>query len=63
MRATCAHLLQFPRLGRRQKAAGVRKIGVERYPYNVYDLVDETAGEVVILSVRHMARAPRFSDI
>lgn len=60
--ASFVRLTEFPGVGRRQRTAGVRKIGVGRYPYNVYYSVDEVAVEVVILSVRHASRAPRFFD-
>jgi toxin ParE1/3/4 len=60
MQATFAQLTDFPGLGRRQRTAGLRKLGVGRYPYNIYYSVDEQAGEVVILSVRHTSRAPQF---
>ena len=60
--ATFTQLTKFPGLGRRQRTAGVRKIGVGRYSYNVYYSIDEHAGEIVIISVRHTSRAPRFLD-
>lgn len=60
--ATLTRLTVFPGLGRRQRTAGLRKVGVGRYPYNVYYLVDEQAEEVVIIAVRHTSRAPRFFD-
>ena len=62
MDATFTQLAEFPGLGRRQRTAGVRKIGVGRYPYNVYYSVDEQADEIAIISVRHKSRAPRFFD-
>ena len=62
MDATFTQLANFPGLGRRQRTAGVRKIGVGRYPYNVYYSIDEQADEIVIISVRHTSRAPRFLD-
>lgn len=62
LQATLSRLADFPGLGRRQRTAKVRKIGVGRYPYNIYYTVDQDADEVVILSVRHMSRAPRFFD-
>lgn len=62
MDATFTQLTHFPGLGRRQRTASVRKIGVGRYPYNVYYTIDEHAQEVVIISVRHTSRAPRFFD-
>ncbi len=60
MQTTFTQLTDFPNLGRRQRTAGVRKIGVGRYPYNVYYAVDDRAGEVVVLSIRHTSRAPHF---
>lgn len=62
MQATFAQLANFPGLGRRQRTANVRKVGVGRYPYNVYYCIDEQADEIVIVSVRHTSRAPRFFD-
>lgn len=59
---TFSQLTEFPFLGRRQRAAGVRKIGVGQYPYNVYYTADVDANEVVIIAVRHTSRAPRFFD-
>lgn len=61
--ATFMQLTEFPALGRRQRTPGVRKIGVGRYPYNVYYWIDTQANEIVILSVRHTSRAPRFYDV
>ena len=62
LQATFVQLCNFPGLGRRQRTLGVRKIGVGRYPYNVYYTVDERAGEIIIIAVRHTSRAPRFFD-
>lgn len=60
MQATFAQLANFPGLGRRQRTTGLRKLGVGRFPYNVYYSVDEQADEIIIISVRHASRAPRF---
>ena len=62
MDATFAQLTSFPGLGRQQRTSGLRKIGVGRFPYNVYYSIDEQADEIVIISVRHTSRAPRFLD-
>ena len=56
------NLVGFPRLGRAQKVAGVRKLVTRRYPYLVYYTVDEEAGEVVILTIQHPARERKHSD-
>lgn len=40
-------------------AAGMTR----RYPYLVYDTVDESAGEIIILAVRHPARKRDHEDV
>ncbi len=55
-------LAAFPHAGRRQTVEGVRKIGVPRYPYLIYYMVDEVAMEVIILTVRHGAQRRAFDD-
>lgn len=62
LKTTFSRLVEFPQLGRAQNHPGLRKVGVARYPYNIYYIVDEVRDEVVIISVRHMARAPEFDD-
>ena len=62
MQSTFARLGEFPYLGRAQSHPGLRKIGVARYPYNIYYTVDGTADEIIIIAVRHAARAPEFYD-
>jgi plasmid stabilization system protein ParE len=56
------NLILFPRSGRVQTTAGVRKIVTRKYSYIVYYLVDETADEVVILSVKHSSREREHED-
>lgn len=36
--------------------AGVRRLPIVRYPYVVFYIVDDDAGEVVILRVRHTSQ-------
>lgn len=55
-------LLLFPQLGRRQSTEGVRKLVTQRFAYLVYYLVDHTADEIVVLSVKHPAQAREHSD-
>jgi toxin ParE1/3/4 len=62
MQATFAQLADFPYSGRAQTRPRLRKLGVPRYPYNVYYTVDDVADEVIIVTVRHTARAPEFRD-
>jgi plasmid stabilization system protein ParE len=40
----------------------VRKIAARRYPYLIYYRADEVAGEIVILAIRHSARAREHAD-
>jgi plasmid stabilization system protein ParE len=56
------NLTLFPYSGRKQEVEGVRKIVTRRYPYLIYYRADEAAGEVVIIAIRHFARAREHSD-
>ena len=56
-------LLLFPRAGRLQSIAGARKLVTRRYAYLIYYTVDEAAGEIVVLSVRHPSREREYSDL
>ncbi len=55
-------LVLFPQIGRRQATEGVRKLITRRYRYVVYYTVDETADEIVILSIKHPSRRPEHSN-
>jgi toxin ParE1/3/4 len=56
------NLVQFPHIGRRQSAEGVRKISVWKYNYLIYYSVDGDAEEIIILAVQHSAREREYSD-
>ena len=56
-------LILFPHVGRRQTAAGVRRIVTRRYSYLVYYTVDEAADEIVVLNVKHPAGKREFFDL
>ena len=56
------HLLIFPLLGRKQGQTGARKLVTPRYGYLIYYLVDQAADEIVIISVKHPARASEEED-
>jgi toxin ParE1/3/4 len=56
------NLVLFPHAGRKQEVAGVRKIATRRYPYLVYYRTDDAAGEIVVIAIRHSARAREHSD-
>jgi plasmid stabilization system protein ParE len=49
-------LVLFPYIGRAQQTKGVRKFVTRKYPYLVYYTVDEPAGEIVVLNVKHPAQ-------
>jgi plasmid stabilization system protein ParE len=49
-------LILFPYIGRAQQAKGVRKFVTRKYRYIVYYTVDESAGEIIILNVKHPAQ-------
>ena len=56
------NLVLFPYSGRKQEVEGVRKIATRRYPYLIYYRADGVAGQIVIISIRHSARARDHSD-
>ena len=56
------NLILFPRVGRRQSTEGVRKIVTRKYGYLVYYTVDEMAGEVIIVNVKHPAQRRDHTD-
>ena len=51
-------LTLYPRIGRRQSIRDVRKFVTPRYGYVIYYLADDTAGEIVALTIRHPAWEP-----
>jgi addiction module RelE/StbE family toxin len=55
-------LVLFPRIGRRQKVGGVRKLVTRRYKYLVYYVVNDSSEEIVILTIQHPAREGEHSD-
>ena len=62
-RERAAHsLATMPRRGRKQRSRGVWKIGVGKYPYNIYYRIDGVAQIVTIVTIRHAARQPRHRN-
>ena len=60
---TLQNLIDFPRIGRPQTINGVRKLGTRKYPYLVFYTADETAEEIIILSIQHTSRESEFADL
>ena len=56
------NLVLFPQVGRQQKVEGVRKLVTRRYPYLVYYTTDESAEEIIIITIQHPAREREHSD-
>jgi plasmid stabilization system protein ParE len=56
-------LILFPELGRRQAAKGVRKLITRKYSYLVYYSLDQSADEIVILTIQHPARDREYKDV
>ena len=56
------NLVLFPQVGRQQKVEGVRKLVTRHYPYLVYYTADESAGEIIIITIQHPAREREHSD-
>ena len=59
---TLQSLILFPRLGRPQKAEGVRKIVSRKYAYLIYYTIDADAEEIIVLNVNHPAQKREHSD-
>lgn len=55
-------LISFPHIGRSQSVEDVRKLITRRFGYLVYYQIDEAASEIVVLAIRHPARAPLSSE-
>ena len=49
-------LAEFPFLGHLTDETNVRMLSVVRYPFIIFYTIDDDAGEVVILHVRHSAQ-------
>lgn len=60
---TLQNLAAFLEMGRRQSIEGVRKVVTRSYAYLVYYSIEETAGEVVVLTIQHPAREQDVSDV
>jgi toxin ParE1/3/4 len=56
------NLILFPKAGRSQKLAGLRKFVSGKYAYLIYYVADEAAGEIVVLNLKHPARARDHED-
>ena len=59
---TVKHLARHPRLGRQQTTEGVRKIVTRKYAYRIYYVIEELAGEIVIVTIRHGSQRSEFTD-
>lgn len=60
--ATFETLKTLPRSGKLQTTPGVRKLGVTRYPYNVFYAVDDDTDEIVIFTIFHTSRERDYTD-
>jgi toxin ParE1/3/4 len=49
-------LEEFPLVGHLTDEPGVRMLSVVRYPFAIFYAIDDAAGEIVILHVRHTAQ-------
>jgi len=56
------NLVLFPHAGRLQQTEGVRKFVTRKYRYLVYYTIDDGAGEIIILSVKHAAQRREHDD-
>jgi len=52
----------FPRSGRAQTLADVRKLVVRKYPYLIYYRFDDATDEAVVLTIQHASRDRDYGD-
>ena len=60
--ATFETLKTLPHSGKLQTKPGARKLGVTRYPYNIFYAVDEGADEIIIFTIFHTSRERDYTD-
>jgi toxin ParE1/3/4 len=60
--ATFDTLKTLPHSGKPQTTKGVRKMGVARYPYNIFYAVDDDADEIIIFTIFHTSRKRDYVD-
>ena len=60
--ATFDTLKTLPHSGKLQTTPGVRKLGVSRYPYNIFYGVDGDTDEIVIFTIFHTSRRSDYTD-
>ena len=58
IRRSIERLGDFPYSSRPSEVPGVRELPIVRFPYIVFYAVDEEAGEVHVLRVRHTSQDP-----
>jgi len=56
------NLVLFPLAGRLQQTESVRKFVTRKYGYLVYYTIDDSAEEIIILSVKHAAQRREHED-
>jgi toxin ParE1/3/4 len=49
---------EFPFIGHLTDETDIRTLPVVRYPFAIFYTIDDAAGEIVILHVRHTAQGP-----
>jgi toxin ParE1/3/4 len=57
---TVALIERFPFAGSRTTVEPVRRIGVRKYPYLVYYVVDRERRDLIIVTIQHGARLQPF---
>ena len=63
IRATLSQLTKFPRLANLQATPGVHKIITAKYPYLIYYTIDDTAGTISVVTIRHASQRREFEDV
>lgn len=62
--AALSRLMLFPRVGKSQSRGRIRRLVTARYAYLLYYVLDVGNDEIVVLNIKHSARArdKRFED-
>jgi len=62
LRVRAAILDSLQEAGRRQTIEGVRKFVTRKYSYLIYYGLDQSADEIVVLTIQHAAREREYED-
>ncbi len=62
IRATLQAIVDYPSIGRHQSVSNVRKAVTSEFGYIVYYEVNETVGEIAVLTIQHGRQERPYED-